>query len=249
MKVDKFISHRGNNIDFIENTMESFKDAKSYGFKWFETDVQLSADGELFLFHDKTPERLSNCTKNVTEMTIVELKGLDLVHPKTGKKSKILTLREYLDWASQNDIFTNLEFKVTSSCNKYKIKLVLKTLDLLKEYPQQKAKILISSFSNVVMSTLEQDHVYKKGRLFETSNWERDFEYLNTELYELFVKNNYIALIINYECLNKDRVAYIKKKFGKIFVYSVHTDEQVKNLLSWGVDAMFIDKKQQLNLV
>ena len=49
------------------------------------------------------------------------------------------------------------------------------------------------------------------------------------------VKNEYVALIINYECLNKDRVAYIKKRFGKVFVYSVHTDDEVKNLLSWNV--------------
>ncbi|MED7788282.1 glycerophosphodiester phosphodiesterase family protein [Francisella sp. 19X1-34] len=249
MKVDKFISHRGNNIDFIENTIESFEEAKKYGFRWFETDVQLSIDGELFLFHDKTPKRFSNCTKNVTEMTITELKKLDLVHPVTGQKSKILTLRGYLDWASQNGIFTNLEFKITNSCDKYKTDLVLATLNLLEKYPQQKDKILISSFSNVVMDILEQDNLYKKGKLFETKNWEKDFEYLSTELHEGFMKNNYIALIINYECLNEDRVAYIKKKFGKIFVYSVHTDEQVKNLLSWGVDAMFIDKKEQLNLI
>ncbi|QIW09910.1 glycerophosphodiester phosphodiesterase family protein [Francisella sp. LA112445] len=249
MKVDKFISHRGNNIDFIENTIESFKDAKEYGFSWFETDVQLSVDGEPFLFHDKTPERFSSCTENVTEMTISELQELELSHPKNGQKSRVLTLREYLEWASQNDVFTNLEFKVTNPCDEYKAKLVCNTLNLLKEYPQQKDKILISSFSDVVMSNLAEDHLYKKGKLFEVSNWEKDFEYLSTDLYKVFVKNNYIALIVNNECLDQERVAYIKKKFGKIFVYSVRTDEQVKNLLSWGVDAMFIDKKQQLNLI
>ncbi|ASG67607.1 glycerophosphoryl diester phosphodiesterase [Francisella halioticida] len=248
MKVDKFISHRGNNIDFIENTIESFIDAKNHGFKWFETDVQMSSDGELFLFHDKTPQKFTRCTKNVTEMTILELQKLELTHPIASQKSKILTLRDYLNWADKHDVFTNLEFKIINTCFKYKTNLVFNTLNLLREYPRQKDRILISSFSDVVMSSLEQNYTYQKGKLFETSDWGKDFEYLSTELYKNFVKNDYIALIVNYECLNKDRVAYIKELFGKIFVYSVHTDDEVRNLLSWNVDALFIDKKEQLGL-
>lgn len=188
MKVDEFISHRGNNIDFIENTIESFIEAKDYGFKWFETDVQMSADGELFLFHDKTPQRFTDCTKNVTEMSITELQSLELIHQVNDQKSKILTLREYLNWASKNDVFTNLEFKITNTCVKYKTDLVFATLNLLKKYPEQKDRILISSFSNTVMSILEQDIIYKKGKLFETSDWEKDFEHINIELYKEFVK-------------------------------------------------------------
>lgn len=199
MKVDKFISHRGNNIDFIKNTIESFKEAKDYGFRWFETDVQMSVDGVLFLFHDKTAQRLTDCTKNVTQMTIAELQKLELVHPITGKKSKILTLKDYLDWAKESDVFTNLEFKITNTCFKYKTDLVFATLKLLSEYPDQKDKILVSSFSNVIMNILEQDHIYHKGKLFEISDWDKDFEYLSTEIYKDFVKNEYVALIINYE--------------------------------------------------
>lgn len=53
MHVDKFISHRGANSDFIENTIEAFQIAKAAGFNWFETDVQMSSDGELFFFMTK----------------------------------------------------------------------------------------------------------------------------------------------------------------------------------------------------
>ncbi|MED7819318.1 MULTISPECIES: glycerophosphodiester phosphodiesterase family protein [unclassified Francisella] len=243
MKIDKFISHRGNNIDFIENTIESFKDAKDHGFNWFETDVQISSDGELFLFHDKTPQRFAGCTRNVTEMTILELQALELTHPVTGVKSRILTLREYLDWVDKNNVCTNLELKVTNSCTNYSTNLVLATLRFLTKYPKLKDKILISSFSEIVMKALEQDKIYTKGKLFEVSDWDKDFEYLNNSVHKNFIKNNYIALIINYGCLNKDRVDYIKKMFGKVFVYSARTDEEVRNLLNWGVDAMFIDKK------
>lgn len=114
MHVDKFISHRGANSDFIENTIEAFQIAKAAGFNWFETDVQMSSDGELFLFHDKTPKRFADCDKNVIEMTLAELKQIQLADSVLKVKAKIPTLREYLDWASENDVFTNLELKIST---------------------------------------------------------------------------------------------------------------------------------------
>lgn len=248
MKVDRFISHRGANTDFIENTIESFQIAKDYGINWFETDVQMSSDGELFLFHDQTPKRLNSCDKNVTQMLMDELRQLELVHPKLKTKGQILTLKEYLDWAGENDVFTNLEFKVTNKDEGYQAKLVESTLKLLEQYPNLKHKILLSSFSKLVMKTLRRYKTYSKAKIFYTTNWPKDFEYIDQKLYSHFRENQYLAIIINYGCLNKKRVDYLKNKFKRVFVYSVYTDYEVEKLISWGVDAMFIDKKEQSNL-
>ena len=94
--------------------LEAFQIAKNAGFNWFETDVQMSSDGELFLFHDKTPKRFADCNKNVIEISLNELKQIQLIHPILKVKAKILTIREYLDWASENDVFSNLELKITT---------------------------------------------------------------------------------------------------------------------------------------
>ena len=57
-----------------------------------------------------------------------------------------------------------------------------------------------------------------------------------------------MAIIINYDSLNRKRMQYLKSKFGKVFDYSVYTDYEVKKLLEWNVDAMFIDRKEQRNI-
>ncbi|AIT10164.1 glycerophosphodiester phosphodiesterase [Candidatus Francisella endociliophora] len=248
MKVDRFISHRGANTDAVENTIESFQIARNYGIKWFETDLQMSSDKEVFLFHDQTPRRLAPCDKNVTEMTISELKELELTHPILQVKGKIPTLREYLEWASENDAFSNFEFKITNKSEEYQEELVEKALMLLKEFPNLKNKVFLSSFSKVVMKELKKYKKYPKGKLFYTTNWPKDFGYIDKKVYKYFKECDYIAIIINYGCLTKKRVEYLKSKFKRVYVYSVYTDYEVQQLISWGIDAMFIDKKEQIAL-
>lgn len=248
MKIDKFISHRGANTDAIENTMTAFQIAKDYGFRWFETDVQMSSDGDLFLFHDKTPKRFTSCDKDVTQMTMSELKNLELSHSKYDFKGKIPTLKEYLDWTLENNVSSNLELKITDESKDYQEKLVEEILKLLEEYPNLKDRVFLSSFSKIVMKALKKYNKYPKGKLFHTTNWSKDSDYIDKKLYSNFKEDQYIAIIINYGCLNKKRVDYLKSKFKKVFVYSVHTDSEVQQLLSWGIDAMFVDKKEQINL-
>ncbi|MDE5033850.1 glycerophosphoryl diester phosphodiesterase, partial [Francisella tularensis subsp. holarctica] len=67
-------------------------------------------------------------------------------------------------------------------------------------------------------------------------------------LYKYYKLNRYLAIIINYICLNQQRVNYLKRKFDKLFVYSVYTDCEAIQLLAWDIYAMIIDKKEQLNI-
>jgi glycerophosphoryl diester phosphodiesterase len=51
-------AHRGGSIEAPENTLESFEYALELGSEYIETDVQLSADGIPFIFHDDDLLRL-----------------------------------------------------------------------------------------------------------------------------------------------------------------------------------------------
>ena len=51
-------AHRGGSIEAPENTLESFRYAVDIGSAYIETDVQLSADGIPFIFHDDDLKRL-----------------------------------------------------------------------------------------------------------------------------------------------------------------------------------------------
>lgn len=79
------IGHRGAAGTAPENTVAAFKDARASGVDMFEVDVQLSADGVPFLFHDNTPARTTDVEEvfpdragdPITSFTWEELQQLD----------------------------------------------------------------------------------------------------------------------------------------------------------------------------
>ena len=56
----RWIAHRGAGKLAPENTLAAFRAGAEHGFRMFECDVKLSADGVPFLLHDSTLERTSN---------------------------------------------------------------------------------------------------------------------------------------------------------------------------------------------
>ena len=58
MQVDNFVAHRGWRQHYPENTLRALREAIAAGAVNIELDVQLSADGEAFIFHDPTLARL-----------------------------------------------------------------------------------------------------------------------------------------------------------------------------------------------
>ena len=53
----RVIAHRGARTSAPENTIPAIREAKKLGSSWIEIDVMLSADGTVFLNHDRMLER------------------------------------------------------------------------------------------------------------------------------------------------------------------------------------------------
>jgi glycerophosphoryl diester phosphodiesterase len=70
-------AHRGGAAVSPENTLQAFGSASRAGLALLETDVRMSRDGELVLFHDERLERTTNGHGLVRDKTLAELKGLD----------------------------------------------------------------------------------------------------------------------------------------------------------------------------
>jgi glycerophosphoryl diester phosphodiesterase len=71
------IAHRGSRLLWPENTDIAFTGAHELGYRHFETDLQLTADGELVCFHDDSVDRTTEATGRVDEFTLQELQALD----------------------------------------------------------------------------------------------------------------------------------------------------------------------------
>lgn len=108
------IAHRGEHINTPENTLEAFRSAvDNYGVLAVETDLRLTADGDIILDHDGSLDRTTDYenrtdvfTKgNLTSSyTVEELKQLNVDY--TGGSYKLATFEEALaEFADEGLVF------------------------------------------------------------------------------------------------------------------------------------------------
>ena len=71
------IAHRGARQEAPENTWSAFESALAYPIDGIELDVQMSADGVPFLYHDDTLWRVTRQRKRVAKIPFAQLDRLD----------------------------------------------------------------------------------------------------------------------------------------------------------------------------
>jgi glycerophosphoryl diester phosphodiesterase len=73
----RWVAHRGAGRLAPENTLAAFRVGASHGYRAFECDVKLSADGVPFLLHDATLQRTTSGHGRAADLSWSELSRLD----------------------------------------------------------------------------------------------------------------------------------------------------------------------------
>ena len=105
-------AHRGASAYAPENTLEAFRLAAEMGAHGVELDVHVCKSGELVVIHDETVDRVADGTGTVAEMTLAELKALNVSKPIPGyKPTTIPTLEEVYELLKPTGLHVNVELK------------------------------------------------------------------------------------------------------------------------------------------
>lgn len=100
-----FYAHRGAAIEQPENTIPSFRRALELGAVALETDVHMTADGQVVVSHDPDTLRMTGVDLVLRQARLADLRALDAGHgfvdargerPFAGKGYRIPTLEELL---------------------------------------------------------------------------------------------------------------------------------------------------------
>ena len=103
-------AHRGASTYCPENTMLSFYTGMYMGANGIETDVQITKDGVLVLFHDDTTDRILGVSGSIADYTYDELLKMDV---RNGNLSdKVPTFEDFLAHFKNFDITFAIELKV-----------------------------------------------------------------------------------------------------------------------------------------
>lgn len=157
------IAHRGvfnNEFGVVENTASAFKAAIAKKYH-IETDLSLTKDNYIIVYHDNDFKRLYGIDKKVEELTLKEIKELKL----KNSEEKILEFSEFLSVINgQTGLL--LEFKSTSKrrndilCNE--------AMKILKDY---KGNWVMQSFDPVIVGWFKKNYpIVPRGQLYMKFN-------------------------------------------------------------------------------
>ncbi|CCV64197.1 Glycerophosphodiester phosphodiesterase [Alteracholeplasma palmae J233] len=107
----KIVSHRGESVLAIENTLDALRIASTYKPDYVEMDIQQTQDKKIVVFHDFNLKRLANIDKRVNSLTLNELENTTIRH--RGISSKIPSFYDYMSLAKELNQDIMIELKTT----------------------------------------------------------------------------------------------------------------------------------------
>lgn len=159
-------AHRGCSYAYPENTLEAFAAAaKLRGITGIETDVQLTKDGEVVIFHDENLKRLIGVDARLCDYTLEELKRFRIAKGDE-KETQIPTLEETLQllepYCKEHGLLLNIELK--TSIIRYE-GIEEKTYELVKKYGLENHVVYSSFLPDSVKRMKELDGQNRTGML------------------------------------------------------------------------------------
>lgn len=100
------LAHRGGCAIAPEHSLAAFSKSAELGVDGFEVDIRLTKDEEIIVFHDEFLDRTTDGAGRVADLTLTELRKLDLGYrfedekgnnPYRGKGESIMTLAELIE--------------------------------------------------------------------------------------------------------------------------------------------------------
>ena len=230
------LCHRGAKNYAPENTLAAFKIALELGADGFELDTQLTSDGHVVVYHDRTVDRATNGHGKLSELPLAALRELDAGRSFSEKFSgeKIPILDEVFETIDKRAII-NVELKNFSTPFD---NLAKKVCEVVRRHGMQK-NVLFSSFlpwnlrkAARILPEVPRGLITIKGRW---GAWERSFG---------FNFGNYDALHPYLGDVTAQQVQRVHKLGRRINVWTVNREEDMQRLFSWGVDGILTDDPQ-----
>jgi glycerophosphoryl diester phosphodiesterase len=227
-----WVAHRGAGKLAPENTLAAFRLGALHGYRMFECDAKLSADGVPFLMHDATLERTTNASGIGGERPWSELSQLDAGswHSRAYAGEPLCTLENLARFCIANRYFLNIEIKPTPGTERQTGEVVAREAARL--WKGAVPPFLTSFRPEALEGARAVAPELPRGLLLDTL-WDGWMEVATG----LGCK----ALVCNHALWNAETVARAKAGGFKCLSYTVNDEWAAERLIALGTDAIITD--------
>ncbi|SFQ03280.1 glycerophosphodiester phosphodiesterase [Variovorax sp. 770b2] len=230
----RWVAHRGAGKLAPENTLAAFRFGASHGYRMFECDAKLSADGVPFLMHDATLERTTNGHGVGGEQPWSALSQLDAGgwHSRSFAGEPLPTLENLARFCLANDYLLNIEIKPTPGTERETGEVVAREAARL--WQGAATPPLLTSFQvDSLQGAAATQPELPRGLLLDTlwNGW------LETAL-DLDCK----AIVCNHALWNTATVEQVHGAGLRSLSYTVNDDWAAQRLIALGTDGIITDR-------
>lgn len=228
-------AHRGYSAVAPENTIYAFEEAVGIGADYIELDVQLTADGQLVVFHDNTIDRTTDGKGELSKYTYEELQEFSAGSwfSKDGlfDDAKIVLFSDVLECVG-NDILLNIEIKNHGDI----VRTAEKTVEVIEEYGIERS-CYVTSFSYKALKTVKKLNPKIKTGLIANIATSTSFSQLK-----------YIdAVSLNYIFINQSVVNMAHQNGKRVFVWTVDNRSDIQHMIAMGVDNIITNRPDRVS--
>ncbi len=223
-------AHRGGTDQLPENTIPAFRHAVDLGYRYLETDVQLTRDGYLVAFHDNDLFRTCQTKGRINEMTWQEVS-----RARVDGKEPIPLLAELLE--EFPEAFLNIDSKSDPT--------VGPLIDALKK-TNALSRVCIGSFSHKRISQFRAalgNQVCTSASPIEVVRWIGGNVASEPSCFQVPTRQGPIPVVT-------PRTVRSAHSAGKpIHVWTIDDAHDMKRLIDLGVDGLMTDQSITLKRV
>lgn len=232
------IAHRGAGKLAPENTLAAFRHGAGFGYRMFEFDVKLSADGKPVLMHDATLDRTTTGKGRVDALTLGELALLDAGswHGPAWAGEPVPTLAAIARYTQANGFLVNIEIKPVPGTEVRTGAAV--ALDAAALWGGAAVPPLLSSFSEAALAAAASVAPDLPRALL--------LDKLPGDWLERLRRLGCVALDANFRELDEGVIAAAHAAGYRVLSYTVNDPATAAQLLGWGLDGLITDAVDQI---
>jgi glycerophosphoryl diester phosphodiesterase len=241
-------SHRGGRLLWPENTLYAFQQSYDLGFRFFETDLHLTKDGQIVLFHDDYLDRTTDGSGDVWDYTLDELKAFDAAFrfgadrgwPFRGQGITVPTLEEIV--TALPDIFMTLELKQGGL--EHALVDLVQRLDLWD-------RVIVGGFDDAWARAVRRT---SNGRIPVSSGKQETRAFWLASRLGIGLRTPAAALQVpvaygNLTIADQRFLAAARRAGKPVHIWTVNDADEMHRLLDMGVDGLMSDRPDVLKAV
>ena len=229
----RWIAHRGAGKLAPENTLAAFRLGAAHGYRAFECDVKLSADGVPFLLHDATLQRTTSGHGPASALTWNELSQLDAGawHSRRYAGEPVPSFAAIARFCLRNDFALDVEIKPSPGSELETGRAVAAAAASL--WSSATVPPLLTSFQPVALQgARETAPRLPRALLLDTlrAGWLEEAKALGC-----------VGVVTNYAVIDAASLAAIHGAGMRGLVYTVNDPAEARRLDALGIDGIVTD--------